>query len=82
MAKRRRKFIEFLNSAEVLKTVHATLAVFWVIMVPVALLTGLKNSVPFLVGISIYALIIGHWDGWQSTRVEVAQEEAITGDQP
>jgi formate hydrogenlyase subunit 4 len=36
------------------------LAIAWAAMIPVTLVTGLKSSVPFLVAISLYALVIGH----------------------
>lgn len=34
---------------------HFIMIVVWTIMFPVALLTGLKTSLPFIVGISLYA---------------------------
>jgi hypothetical protein len=79
---RRQKFVDFVDSANNLKRAHGALAVLWVLMVPVALLTNLKNSVPFLVFVSLYALIVGHWSSWQSSRTEILQEKAITNDPP
>lgn len=35
----------------------------------------LSNSVPFLVFISVYAVVTGHLSTWQASRVEVRQEE-------
>lgn len=35
----------------------------FIVLVPVALFTGLKYSVPFLVFISLYANIVGHLAG-------------------
>ncbi len=35
----------------------------------------LSNSVPFLVFVSVYAVVTGHWATWQSARVEVNQEK-------
>jgi len=46
-------------------------------MVPITLVTGLKSSIPFLVGVSIYANIVGHWSSWQAARVEVKQDEVV-----
>ncbi len=34
----------------------------------------LANSVPFLVFISVYAVVTGHLATWQAARVEVRQE--------
>ena len=35
----------------------------------------LSNSVPFLVFISVYAVVTGHLSSWQAARVEVNQQE-------
>jgi len=35
----------------------------------------LADSVPFLVFISVYAVVTGHWATWQAARVEIKQEE-------
>ena len=35
-----------------------------------------KYSIPFLVFVSIYANVAGHWSSWQAVKVEVKQEEA------
>jgi hypothetical protein len=35
----------------------------------------LSSSIPFLVFISVYAVVIGHWSSYQAVRVEVRQEE-------
>lgn len=45
-------------------------------MIPVVLLTNLKSSLPFLVGISVYALGVGHFASWQAARAEDAQPDA------
>ena len=29
-----------------------------------------RNSVAYLVGLSVYAVITGHWSSWQAARVE------------
>jgi hypothetical protein len=33
------------------------------------------ESVPFLVFISVYAVVTGHWATWAAARVEVRQDE-------
>lgn len=62
-----------------LKRLHAILAIAWGLMIPVSMLTGLKNSVPYLVGISVYALMVGHFSSWQAGRAEVSQESPEEG---
>lgn len=46
----------------------------WIAVLPVALLTGLKGSVPFLVGISIWALVCSEFAAWQSSMGERRQD--------
>lgn len=58
--------------ALLLKRMHGSLAIFWAAMIPVSILTGLRSSVPYLVGLSVYALMVGHFGSWQGARAEVA----------
>jgi hypothetical protein len=54
--------------------VHGWATIVWLALaVPSVLLW--KNSVPWLVGVSVYANVVGHWSSWQATKVEVKQEE-------
>lgn len=56
-----------------LRHLHAGLTVMWLAFAPVAMLTSLRESVPLLVGISVYANVAGHWSAWQAARAEEAQ---------
>lgn len=59
-------------------TVNMMLGLIFVVMIPVALITGLKNSVPFLVFLSLWALVAAHWSGalaaWAALRAEQINE--------
>jgi hypothetical protein len=35
---------------------------------PVVVTTELKKSIEFLVFISVYAVVVGHWSGWSAER--------------
>jgi hypothetical protein len=59
-----------------MQSLHGWLTLLWLAFAVPVLLTDLKNSVPLLVFISIYANVAGHWASWQASRVEVRQEEA------
>lgn len=59
-----------------LRRLHGVLCVAWFAMIPVSVLTGLKSSVPFLIGISVYALAVGHFSSWQSGRAETREDDA------
>jgi hypothetical protein len=53
---------------------HLVQMAFWVIMLPVALFTGLKSSVPFLITISIWALVCSEFAAWQGSMGERRQD--------
>lgn len=53
-----------------LRRFHLAATIAWTAMIPVCALTGLRNSVPFLVGISVYALAAAHFAAWQGARAE------------
>lgn len=57
--------------------VNGWLTIFWVLMIPVSVFTGLINSVAYVSALSLWALVSGHWAAWQAAHVEVkqAQEE-------
>lgn len=46
------------------------MTILWVAMIPVSALSPLKDSVPFLIFISLWALVSGHWAAWQAVRAE------------
>jgi len=49
---------------------HGWLTIFWAVMLPISLITGLKNSLPYIVGLSVYALMGTHFAAWQGSRAE------------
>jgi len=57
-----------------MRLVHGVLTLAWAVMMPIALLSGLKNSLPFIVLISLWANFASHWAAWQASRVEVKQD--------
>lgn len=38
----------------------------WLAFAPIVMLTNLKYSVPFLVAVSLYTVIVGHWSTFQA----------------
>lgn len=62
-----------------MRAVNGWLAVIWfAAAVPICIF--LADSVPFLVFVSVYAVVTGHWSTWQAARVEVRQQEAEKDD--
>lgn len=57
--------------------IHLWLTLLW-LAASVPIVAFLSNSVPFLVFVSVYAVVTGHWSSWQAARVEVKQDEAAS----
>jgi hypothetical protein len=58
---------------EAMVELHKWLTIGWLIAaVPICI--WLNSSVPFLVFISVYAVVTGHWSSWQAARVEKKQD--------
>jgi hypothetical protein len=53
---------------------NTLLGVVFLTLIPISLLSGLKRSVPFLVFLSLWALVAAHWSGalaaWAARRSE------------
>lgn len=49
---------------------HLTQVGLWLLMIPVTFLAGLEDSVPFLVIVSILALVFSELAAWQSSLAE------------
>jgi hypothetical protein len=58
-----------------MRRVNGWLTVFWIVMIPISLVTGWISSVTYVAALSLWALVSGHWSAWQAARVEVRQEE-------
>ncbi len=57
-----------------MRRVNGWLTIFWVVMIPVSMVTHWISSVTYVAALSLWALVSGHWSAWQAARVEVAQE--------
>ena len=62
-----------------MRRVNGWLTMFWLAMIPVALVTGWVTSVTFVAALSLWALVSGHWSAWQASRVEVNQDAEMKG---
>lgn len=57
-----------------MRRVNGWLTLFWIVMIPVSLLTHWVTSVVYVSALSLWALVSGHWSAWQAARVEVNQQ--------
>jgi hypothetical protein len=58
-----------------MRRVNGWLTVFWIVMIPISVVTGWISSVTYVAALSLWALVSGHWSAWQAARVEVRQEQ-------
>jgi hypothetical protein len=58
-----------------LRAFHGWATWFWIIMAPISAFTGLKESIAYLVMLSVYAVVTGHWSSWQASRAEIGIRE-------
>jgi ABC-type lipoprotein release transport system permease subunit len=57
-----------------MRKLHGWLTVIWFVAAfPIMMFWS--QSVVFLVFVSVYAVVTGHWSSWQASRVEVKQDE-------
>lgn len=64
---------KYLNDPIKAKKVHKWLAIFWLAAsIPICIF--LSTSVPFLVFISVYAVVASHWAGWDAAGGELEIE--------
>jgi hypothetical protein len=57
-----------------MRKVNGWLTIFWIVMIPISILTGWISSVAYVSALSLWALVAGHWSSWQAARVEVQQQ--------
>ena len=57
-----------------MRRVNGWLTVFWILMIPVSVMTHWIHSVTYISALSLWALVSGHWSAWQAARVEVEQQ--------
>jgi hypothetical protein len=58
-----------------MRRVNGWLAIFWIAMIPISYAEGWLSSVTYVSGLSLWALVSGHWSAWQAARVEVYQQK-------
>lgn len=57
-----------------MRRINGWMTLFWIVMIPVSLVTHWVTSVVYVSALSLWALVSGHWSAWQAARVEVNQQ--------
>lgn len=64
----------FSTSMQFNKKLHGWLTIIWFVAAfPISIF--LSTSVPFLVFISVYAVVVSHWNLWFTMKIEKKHEE-------
>lgn len=68
-----------MSNPQTMRKVNGWATVIWFILAfPICI--WLSESVPFLVFISVYAVVTGHLSSWQAARTEVLQQQQMDAD--
>lgn len=65
--------VNALHTAVFWQRFHLTMLAVWVVLLPPSVLWW-KNSIPYLIFMSWYAIAIGHASSWQASRAEQEAE--------
>lgn len=60
------------QQARVWRRIHLTMTILWFVGGSLATLVWLSDSVPWVAWMSVYAIVTGHWSGYQGARAEDA----------
>lgn len=71
--------IRHLHDPHFMQAMHGWLTVIWFVAA-IPIMIWWSENIRFLVWVSVYAVVTGHFSSWQSARVEVKQDEANGND--
>lgn len=75
----RSKLQSFLNDPVAQRRVHGVCTIVWFFLaIPICIF--LANSVPVVVWLSTYAIVIGHFSSWQAARSEIKADDDLPND--
>jgi hypothetical protein len=70
-----KNIVKLFQDPKFLREFHGWTTIFWILMIPVSLLTGWINSVTYVAALSVWALVASHWAAWQASRVEEKEDK-------
>lgn len=73
------RLFELFGRPKFLRRFHAVCTLVWAVLIPLSIFTDLKKSIAWVVMMSAWANFVGHFSAWQAARVEVRQDEEISG---
>lgn len=70
-----RPLSNLVSAPRFLRGFHGWMTLVWAAAIPLTVFTSLKSSLLWIGAMSSYALAIGHWSAWQSSRVETQMDD-------
>jgi len=64
------KITNLFQDAHFLRVFHGWATLFWIVMIPISVLTGWVSSTVYVSALSLWALVASHWAAWQASRIE------------
>jgi hypothetical protein len=61
-----------------MRRVHAASTVVWLVLAVPSMLWW-NSSIPYVVFLSVYAIVASHWSAWQASRAEETADGATPG---
>jgi hypothetical protein len=74
LAKAKLKVPDWVDDPKAWRRIHATITWMWIVQIPPGLIWW-RESVPYLVFMSLWANIAGHLAAWQGSRAECKEAE-------
>ena len=68
------KFIDYFDDPPLLRKIHGFLTILWIVLIVPSLLWW-KESILWVVLMSAWANIAGHWSAWEAARAEEKADE-------
>lgn len=69
-----KKLLDTIQDAKFLRRFHSVCTIIWILLIPPTIMFWL-NSLPWLLIISMWATVMGHWASWQASRIEVKEDK-------
>jgi len=62
---------------KIMQSIHGWLTLVWFVAA-FPIMFFWSENITFLVFVSVYAVVTGHWSSWQASRVEVKQDAVVS----
>lgn len=69
----KKRVLAKLDDATYMRKFHGWFSIVWFVAAfPICIF--LSDSIPFIVFVSVYAIVVSHWSSWQAARIEEKED--------